>query len=200
MNIGSNTDYTSKAFSGLDAKESIVQRSVFEDCRFVNCDLSGARISECRFSDCEFGNSNLSAVNFDKSQLIGATFVDCKAVGVNWTTLDWSSYRLGQPVSFESCDISFSVFSSLVLQGLCVRDCKAQDVDFSGSDLEGAEFCRTNLQDSRFSGCRLARSDFRNATNYVICPLDNSIEEAQFNSPEVLNLLSSFNIQIDQID
>ena len=200
MNIGSNTEYASKVFSGLDAKKFTVQRSRFEGCRFVNCDFSFARTTESEFNDCEFRNSNLSSVDCDHSKLIGVSFRDCKAVGVNWTTLDWSSYRLGAPVLFESCDISFSVFSSLVLRGLCLRDCKAHDVDFSGSDLERSVFCRTDLQDSRFSGCRLEKCDFREATNYVIDPLENSIKEAQFCSPEVLSLLSRFNIEIDQID
>ena len=200
MNIGSNTEYASKVFSGLDAKKSTLQRSRFEGCRFVNCDFSSTRITECEFNDCEFRNSNLSSVDCDQTKFIGATFRDCKVVGVNWTTLDWSSYRLGAPVLFESCDISFSVFSSLLLRGLCLRDCKAHDVYFSGSDLERSVFCRTDLQDSRFSGCRLERCDFREATNYVIDPLDNSIKEARFCSPEILSLLSSFNIEIDQID
>ena len=200
MNIGSNTDYTSKVFSGLDAKKSTLQRSVFEDCRFVNCDFSCARIAGCKFNDCEFRDSNLSSVDCGKSKFIGASFRDCKATGVNWTTLDWSSYRLGPPMLFELSDISFSVFSSLKLRGLCLRNCKAHDVDFSGSDLEGSSFCRTDFQDSRFSACRLDRCDFREATNYLIDPSDNSIEEAQFCSPEVLGLLSSFNIGIDRID
>ena len=53
---------------------------------------------------------------------------------------------------------------------------------------------------AHFSACRLDRCDFREATNYLIDPSDNSIEEAQFCSPEVLGLLSSFNIGIDRID
>ena len=197
MNIGNNTDYTSEVFSGLDAKTYTVQRSTFEDCRFVDCDFSFARITECRFNDCEFRNSNLSSVNCDKSKFIGSTFGHCKATGVNWTTLDWSGYRLGSPISFESCDISFSVFNSLVLRALCLRDCRAHDVDFSECDLEGSEFCRTDFQDSKFSACRLDKCNFRGATNYLIDPLGNSIEKAQFNLPEVLTLLSVFGIEVE---
>ena len=197
MNIGSNTDYTSKVFSGVDAKKVAVQRSVFDDCRFLDCDLSFARIADCRFRDCEFENSNLSSVSCDKSKMIGASFRHCKVTGIDWTTLDWSSYRLGSPVLFEWCDISFSSFNSLMLRGLCLRDCKAHDVDFSDCDLKGAEFCRTDFRDSRFSSCRLDRCNFRGATNYFVDPLENSIEKAQFNSPEVLSLLTSFNIEIE---
>ena len=151
-------------------------------------------------NDCEFRGSNLSSVNCDKSEFIGSTFGHCKATGVNWTTSDWSGYRLGSPISFESCDISFSVFNSLVLRVLCLRDCKAHDVDFSECDLEGAEFCRTDFQDSRFSACRLNKCDFRGATNYFIDPLGNSIEKAQFNLPEVLTLFSVFGVEVERID
>lgn len=197
MRIEHNSDYTGKVFSGLAVKSFTVQRSVFDDCRFVDCDFSSARITDCRFRDCEFENSNLSSVNLNKSKAIGVTFRHTKAPGVNWTTLDWSSYRLGSPISFESCDISFSVFSSLALRGLCLRDCKAHDVDFSECDLEGAEFCRTDFRDSRFSACRLDRCDFRGATNYFVDLSENSVEKAKFSSPEVLSLLSSFNIEIE---
>ena len=100
MNIENNTDYISEVFSGLDAKKCTVQRNAFEDCRFVDCDFSFGRMTECRFNDCEFKSSNLSSVNCDKSKFIGSTFRHCKATGVNWTTLDWSGYRLGSPISF----------------------------------------------------------------------------------------------------
>ena len=197
MEIESKTDYTSRVFREVNAKQFTVQQSVFDGCRFVDCDFSGVRFTDSRFVDCQFENSNCNSVNCDRSKFIGATFRHCKVTGVNWTTLDWSSYRLGLPLLFEWCDISFSVFSSLILRELCLRDCKARDVDFSECNLEGADFCRTDFQDSRFSACRLDKCDFRGATNYLVDPFDNSIENARFSSPEVLSLLSSFNIEIE---
>ena len=200
MNIAHSTSYTNEVFSGLDAKNVTVQRSVFDDCRFVDCDFSYARFTDCRFRDCEFENSSLNSINVDGAKVIGATFRHTKATGINWTTLDWSSYRLGPPIVFQYCDISFSVFSSLVLRGISVRDCKARDVDFSECDLKGADFCRTDFQGTRFSSCRLDKCNFRGAMTYVLDPLDNSIEKAKFSLPEVLSLLSGFNVEIESVD
>ena len=130
------------------------------------------------------------------SKFIGVAFRDCKVTGVDWTTLDWSGYRLGSPLFFERSDISLSDFSSLVLRELCLRDCKAREVDFSDCDLEGADFSRTDFQEARFSSCRLDKCNFRGASNYVVDPLDSSIAKAQFSTPEVLTLLRCFNIEI----
>ena len=200
MTIEHNNDYTGKVFSNLAVKNFTVQRSVFDDCRFIDCDFSFARMTDCRFRDCEFETSNLSSISFDKSKIVGVSFRHCKVTGVDWTTLDWNHYRLGSPLLFECCDISFSVFSAFVLRGLCLRDCKAHEVDFSDSDLEEADFCRTDFQESRFSSCRRGKSNFCGATNYVVDPLDSSIEKAQFSTPDVLSLLSCFNIEIKSVD
>ena len=189
MSIEGSTDYSSKVFRGFDAKNLILKRSVFDDCRFVDCDFSGARIEDCRFRDCEFQNSNFSIVKCKGSKFIGVAFRDCKVTGVDWTRWDWSGYRLGSPLFFERSDISLSDFSSLVLRELCLRDCKAREVDFSDCDLEGADFSRTDFQEARFSSCRLDKCNFRGASNYVVDPLDSSIAKAQFSTPEVLTLL-----------
>ena len=73
-------------------------------------------------------------------------------------------------------------------------------MDFSDCDLEGAEFCRSDFQEARFSSCRLNRCDFLGATNYVVNPLESSIEKAQFSTPEVLTLLNCFNLEIKSVD
>lgn len=197
MTVKSNADHSDIVFNGVDAQASTVERSVFDGCSFVDCNFSRVRLAECRFRDCEFRNSNFSSVAWDDSRVLGISFLDCKVAGVNWTTLDWSALRLGFPISFASCDISFSVFNSLALKGLTLRDCKAHDVDFSDCDLEGAELCRTDFKGARFSACRLNSCDFRGATDYFIDPLESSINNARFSTPEVLGLLRSFNIEIE---
>ena len=78
-----------------------------------------------------------------------------------------------------------------------MHDCKAHDVDFSECNLKGADFFRTDLRETRFAFCKLDKCNFREATNYLINPLENSIEGAKFSSPEVLSLLDAFEIEID---
>jgi fluoroquinolone resistance protein len=129
--------------------------------------------------------------------LLQTEFMDCKITGVNWTSLDWSRITIASPISFESCDISFSVFNSLQLNELGLRNSKAHDVDFSECDLKGADFFKSDLMDSRFSLSKLDNCNFQEAINYYIDPIENSIKGAKFSSPEVLSLLSRFKINID---
>lgn len=197
MNIKDNNDYDQEVFSELDKKQTIVQLSNFENCKFVNCNFSAAEFIECRFTDCEFINSNLSSIKFNQSKFFETDFKGCKLTGVNWTYLNWSNYNLTSPIFFESCDISFSIFTSLDLQEICLHDCKAHDVDFSECNLKGADFFRTDLRETRFAFCKLDKCNFREAANYLINPLENSIEGAKFSSPEVLSLLDAFEIDID---
>ena len=197
MNIKHDSDYTQEVFNALEIKETSDQLSNFENCNFENCNFSAAQFIECRFTDYEFKNSNLSSIKFDQSKFFETDFKGCKLTGVNWTYLNWSNFNLASPIFFESCDISFSVFTSLDLQEICLQDCKAHDVDFSECNLRGADLFGTDLKDTRFAFCKLDKCNFREAINYFINPLENSIEGAKFSSPEVLSLLDAFKIEID---
>lgn len=150
------------------------------------------------FIDCEFKSSNLNLIKLDESKFLETNFKDCKITGVNWTSADWRSFSIVSPVSFESCDISFSVFNSLKLHELSIQNCKVHDVDFSECDLKGADFFKTDLMDSKFSLSKLDRCNFQEAINYYIDPLENSIEGAVFTLPEVLSLLNRFKIKIGE--
>ncbi len=198
MKINSNSNYTNGNFIDLELHDDIVEHSEFEDCKFISCNFSETQFIQCKFIDCEFKSSNLNLVKLDKSKFIETVFKDCKIIGVNWTSLDWGSYSIVSPIFFESCDISFSVFNSLKLHELSLQDCKAHDVDFSDCDLKGANFFRTDLKESRFVLCKLDNCNFQEAVNYYIDPLENSIKGAKFSSPEVLSLLSAFEIKIDE--
>jgi len=199
MKINNNSNYTNENFTDLDLHSRRVELSNFEDCKFVNCNLSVTQFLECEFIDCEFKNSDLTLIQFDKSKFLETDFKNCKITGVNWTSLDWRSITLVSPIFFQSCDISFSVFNSLELHELNLQNSKAHSVDFSECDLKGSNFFKTDFMDSRFSLSKLDKCNFEEAINYYIDPLKNSIEGAKFSSPEVLSLLSHFKIKIDQV-
>ena len=115
---------------------------------------------------------------------------------MNWTTLDCKGITVVAPVELCSCDISFSVFRGLRLPGLKVRNCKAREVDFLLCDVTGSEIIRSHLDNTRFSSTKLNDCDFREASNYIINPTENSVAGANFNFSDFLNLLSSLEIQI----
>ncbi len=200
MKLRDNTVYEEQLFEELELRQASIKSSFFELCKFVDCDFSESEFVGCKFTDCEFKSSNLKLAKFSGSRLRDVLFKHCVIVGVNWTSLQWPSVALSAPLVFESCDVSYSVFNSLQLPEMVMRSCKAHDVDFSECDLTGADFFETDLLDSRFNQSRLNECDFRGALNYSINPLENSIKGASFSMPDVLSLLSPFNIKVDADD
>ena len=198
MELKDDTTYEDILFSELDSVKNRIKASTFERCEFVSCDFREAEFMDCRFTERTFQDSDLSLVKFTQTGFTEIQFDRCKIVGVNWTTLDWKGITVVAPVEFCSCDISFSVFRGLRLPGLKVRNCKAREVDFVLCDLTGAEFVHSDLANTRFSSTKLNDCDFRESSNYIINPTENSVAGANFNFPDVLNLLSSFEIHIDK--
>ncbi len=197
MKLTDDTLYEERTFDGLELRSAVVKASRFELCKFIDCDFTESEFLKCKFVDCEFRDSNLSLVRFDGSRFLETDFRLCKITGVNWTSLNWTSVALVAPLVFESCDVSYSVFSALQLSELVMRHCKAHDVDFTECDLTGADLVGTDFAESRFSHTKLDRSDFRGAVNYYINPLENAINGARFSTPDVLSLLVPFKIRID---
>ena len=198
MKLKNSTAYTGEKFNDLDFVNGKLQQSEFLDCLFVGCNLSESAFVKCRFSECTFKQCNLNLIKFDSSKLIETHFKNSKLTGINWTALDWSSFRLMAPMFFESCDLSFSLFNGLELQELGMQDCKAHDVDFSECDLRDSDFFRTDFLDARFALTRLDNCNFLEAVNYAIDPLNSFIKGARFSSPEVLSLLSCFEVKVDE--
>jgi uncharacterized protein YjbI with pentapeptide repeats len=197
VKIQGGTFYEEQVFDGLEFKQQSVRSSTFEFCKFIGCDFSEAEFIDCKFFDCVFKDSNLSTLRLDGTRFRNTEFSACKVTGVNWTSLDWNSVALSAPFFFDACDISYCVFSGLKLSELQLTRCKAHDVDFSECDLREADFFEADLLNARFNLSKLDQCNFKDAINYMIDPLNNSIEGASFSVPEVLSLLRPFKITID---
>lgn len=197
MTFEDGASYDEQVFDGLDFRQRGIRSATFELCKFLSCDFSESELIDCRFSDCVFKDSNLNTVKLDGTRFATTEFRDCKVTGVNWTSLNWSGVAFATPLFFDACDISYSVFSGLKLPELQLTNCKAHDVDFSECDLAEADFFRTDFANARFNLSRLDGCNFREAVNYSIDPLNNSIAGATFSIPDVLSLLRPFDIKID---
>jgi uncharacterized protein YjbI with pentapeptide repeats len=197
MKIENGKHYVENIFNEIELHQISVTGCEFEECKFVNCNFSEFNFIECKFIDCEFSLCNLNLIKLSGTKFFETHFRESKITGVNWTLLDWKSYTLSSPISFEACDLSFAIFNSLDLREMCMHNCKAHDVDFSECDLTGSDFYQTDFQESDFSRSKLNKCSFAESINYHINPLECSIEGARFSSPEVLTLLRPFNIKID---
>jgi uncharacterized protein YjbI with pentapeptide repeats len=70
------------------------------------------------------------------------------------------------------------------------------EVDFVDADLSMALFDNCDLQGAIFENSLLEKTDFLTAKNYSINPEINRIRKAKFSIPEVVGLLSKYDIII----
>ena len=73
-------------------------------------------------------------------------------------------------------------------------ECIAREVDFTGTNLTRANLAKTDFLGSRFADTNLSYADFSEAVNYGIDPRTNRLKKAVFSIPEVVSLLSAFDI------
>ncbi|NCN95686.1 MAG: pentapeptide repeat-containing protein [Bdellovibrionales bacterium] len=163
----------------------------FLDCVFESINFEAVNLSNLKILDCTFKNCNLSNVKLLNSSIRGSSFVDSKIVGVNF-----SNCLTVQLLSFSSSILNYSVFQDLDCVSFDFQACSLKEVDFSDSRLHEASFTECDLTLANFSGSDLRKADFRRAIGYQIDPVLTKIKGAKFSAPEVLGLLTSFEINI----
>ena len=164
----------------------------FEGATFGNVAAVGLDLRDRKFIDCMFENCQLSSVKLDGA-VIQSSFKNCKIEGINFFTVKRTLLSL----SFESCLIRHSSFAELRLHNAKYARCEFRNVDFADADLTGVDFSSSIFEDCIFRNTNLSKADFRGATGYFIDPIQNKIRGARFSSPDVLNLLAPFDIEIE---
>lgn len=195
----SGSEYTNKKFTDLDCKESLIENSRFEQCVFINCNFEGALIKQCKFVECSFKSCSLNLVKLTGSSFVETEFADCKMRGINWTETRFPYITVDSPINFHQCDISYSSFYELKLPGIVIVESKAYDVDFRSADLSSADLSGTDFDKAHFHKTNIKCADFRSSINYFIDPTNNFVDNGLFSLPEVINLLKSFKIKIDDV-
>jgi len=168
-------------------------RGVYEDCRFIHCNLNTADLSAVTFRNCTFDGCDLSLaklnetgfqeVRFAHSKLLGLQFCDCREL-----LLDFE---------FEQCMLKLSNFQRLNLKNTQFTDCNLQEADFTGTDLTEATFGNCDLMRTTFDHTTLEKADFRSAYNYSINPETNRIRKARFSLTGVVGLLDGYGMEIE---
>lgn len=93
-------------------------------------------------------------------------------------------------MSFSECQLNFSNFSHMKLQGFSFKKSNITEAFFNEKELAKADFSRCDLMGTSFNKNDLKGANFIGAKNYLINPLNNKLEQAQFDLPEALSLLS----------
>lgn len=170
----------------------------FNDCTFINCRWSGARITACSFLGCTFDRCAWSDVVFsllpDERRLAAALCLPVHCRG----GLQGRS-ALVQPFGrAEQCEFLLQCrFSGMALKQFDFSKCTFGDCVFDDCKLAGADFRSVALSSTAFSRCDLQKADFREATGYRIDPSDNQMKGARFSFLDVIALLNGFGLVIE---
>ncbi len=92
-------------------------------------------------------------------------------IGIDWTKCDWQSRLEVEPMRFRGSLLNDSSFFGLSIPNTVMKECRIKEVDFrqaklqnanfSHSDMEGALFWDTHLENADFSGCENLLLDMR---------------------------------------
>ena len=174
--------------SSINLSEKFFYKCTFRGCNFTQTLLNDTDFDSCAFIDCNFTNSlikqaKLNDISFSKCKLMGLNFYECSQFSFN--------------LSFSGCSIHICNFTDLKMKGSEFIDCKIIDSSFQETFLEGVSFEGSSFKNTLFHNTNLGRASFCNAHGYNIDPLVNNIRKAKFSIPDVLNLLSGFDIEIE---
>ena len=177
----------------LTADELII--ADYENCVFINCDLSNANLSQRVFLDCEFNTCNLSSANLVKTAFKNVKFINCKLLGLHFENCDDFLFE----VDFDNCLLNLSSFYKLKLKKTRFKNSNLSEVDFIEADLTSADFDNCDLAGAKFEKTILEKADLRTSHNYSIDPEINKIKKAKFSIHGIAGLLDKYDIEINQI-
>jgi uncharacterized protein YjbI with pentapeptide repeats len=178
-----NIDYSIEAFPAGE----------YENCRFINCNFSGADLSQSIFSDSEFRDCNLAMAKLVKTAIRDCRFIGCKLTGLHF---DHCRELLFAAV-FDHCIIDLSSFYQVKLRHSKFNHCSVKEVDFTEADLTAVALDHCDLTAAVFDNTILEKTDFRTAFNYSFDPSLNKIKKAKFGVDGIAGLLSKFDIVIE---
>ncbi|WP_158828789.1 pentapeptide repeat-containing protein [Mucilaginibacter lacusdianchii] len=179
-------------FTNVKPEELAGFDRTFDNCQFINCDLSYADLSNKTFVDCRFNNCNLSLVKLGGVGLQGVSFTDCKLSGVNFSVCANFSFS----VSFTNCNLDYTIFAGKKLKGVKLLNCTLNEADFSEADLTNAVFDQCNLNRTVFNRTILKGANFLTSYNMVIDPEINTMDKAKFSHESLSGLLTKYNLVI----
>lgn len=122
------------SFNKISFYRAAVTGSVFENCKFIDCNLDFADFEFCDFSDCKieirqvqdcsFNNSNFTKCSIQNSKFGKCTFTNC----------------FFDEVTLDKVDINFST-----LESACFSKCTFENIDWRNLNLEFVEFINPHM-------------------------------------------------------
>ena len=131
-------------------------------CRFVNCNLAGAKMNGVHFRSCAFLNCR-----FRDNRFFAAVMEDCKMTGSAFFNID---------------------FSDLTIEGGDWSLCGLRFAEFRKKKLKGVRFAWADLAESKFIGCRVEDCDFAQAVMHNVSFYQSDIRGSDFSATDLTAL------------
>ena len=162
--IQADETYRGYAYDGQDLRHSGMEDYVFDDCSFIEADLTSSRLNGAVFRTCDLSGARMSGC-----KLFSASVDGCKLLG--WDLRDGLNLTA---TAFTGCTLDFSLFRGVSLRKMMLERCALveadlsladlrettfRDCDLSNVDLNEAIFHLTDLRGSTLTGWNLRRHD-----------------------------------------
>ena len=132
----------------------------------------------------KFSNLSLRDIEFENCKLAGIKFYECQTELLE--------------IKFNKCLIMYCNFLNLDLRNTLFVECEIKGTDFIDNNLTKADFSKSIFDKSIFHNANLTHANFTGAINYCINPKDNILKKTKFSKPEVISLLQTLDIIIEE--
>ena len=178
----------SKIFKGITE----LKFGEYFECKFENSNFANIDLSEFEFLECEFINCDLSMAKLQDTSLKDVKFINCKLQGVDFQYCNPFLFSVG----FDDSILKLTSFYKLNLKKTKFKNCNIQEADFAEANLSQALFDNCDLSAAIFENTNLEKADFSTSFNYSFDAELNNIKKAKFSVPEVVGLLSKYDIKV----
>lgn len=182
-----------KTFDKTDFAQQPLTVAGYENCRFINCDLSHADLSGIHFMECSFTGCNLSMAKLIKTSFRDVCFSHCKLLGLHFEQCDHFLFS----ARFDNCQLNLCSFYQVKMKKTGFKDCNLREADLTETDLSQAVFENCDLMKVIFDNTILEKADLRTAYNYSIDPDRNRIKKAKFSIAGIAGLLDKYDIEVE---
>lgn len=169
-------NYKSKTFSNNDLGGNDFDSQIFEsckfigdikfvnfnNCKFIDCDLSEALFNIASFTNCIFSGSKLSNIDFSDIRIKDCNFSD--AVMENCIF-----QKILVKNEIKKLDLRGCTFDNTYLKNSAFIFCDLEKVNFEGSELTSVVFERSNLKETNLNRCKIDGIGFEN------CNIDKTV-------------------------
>ncbi len=183
-------------FCDQDLREGETAEIEFSACTFQDCTVEAHRFTACKWIDCNFINCRIENPKLERSSMMDCSFEKCSLMGISWGTLLGGGYLI--PLSsLRDCQLRYNHFLEIDFARFDFSANTIVDSMFADCDLSGSSFAQCRLDRTEFFRCDLRKADFRGAHGYEIDLTANTLKQARFSFPEVVELLRGTGILIE---